>query len=39
MSGLRGNGLVGNAQSIIRKRNLRHWAMMETMMMIVGLVI
>ena len=28
--GLRGNGLVGNAQSIIRKRNLRHWAMMET---------
>ena len=28
--GLRGNGLVSCAQSVIRKRNLRHWAMMET---------
>jgi glycosyltransferase involved in cell wall biosynthesis len=28
--GLRGNGLVSYAQRVIRKRNLRHWAMMET---------
>lgn len=28
--GLRGNGLVGNAQKIIRKRKLKHWVMMET---------
>lgn len=28
--GLRGNGLVSYAQRVIRKRGLRHWAMMET---------
>ena len=28
--GLRGNGLVGVAQNIIRKRGLEHWVMMET---------
>lgn len=28
--GLRGNGLVGYAQRVIRKRGLRHWIMMET---------
>jgi glycosyltransferase involved in cell wall biosynthesis len=28
--GLRGNGLVSYAQRVIRKRNLRHWVMMET---------
>lgn len=28
--GLRGNGLVSYAQSVIRKRGLKHWAMMET---------
>tara|TARA_B100000795_G_scaffold269244_1_gene258063 strand:- start:1316 stop:2446 length:1131 start_codon:yes stop_codon:yes gene_type:complete len=27
--GLRGNGLVSNAQKILRKRDLRHWAMLE----------
>jgi len=27
--GLRGNGLVTNAQKILRKRELRHWAMLE----------
>jgi glycosyltransferase involved in cell wall biosynthesis len=28
--GLRGNGLVGDAQLILRKRGLKHWAMLET---------
>jgi glycosyltransferase involved in cell wall biosynthesis len=28
--GLRGNGLVSYAQRVIRKRDLRHWVMMET---------
>lgn len=28
--GLRGNGLIKYAQKVIRKRNLIHWAMMET---------
>lgn len=27
--GLRGNGLIINAQRILRKRNLKHWAMLE----------
>lgn len=29
--GLRGNGLVGEAQRLIRQRGLRHWAIMETL--------
>jgi len=28
--GLRGNGLIKDAQRIIRKRSLKHWVMMET---------
>jgi len=28
--GLRGNGFVGDAQLILRKRGLKHWAMLET---------
>ncbi len=28
--GLRGNGLISNAQKIIRKRGLKHWVMLES---------